>query len=124
MNKFASRNSREQFPSGYQWLVKRGLVGFAPNTQLQPWYFLEADNIFDAAQKWSDGVLSDRPLMVFAKRQDNDDLACFYYKSRETPKVAIIEGWIGNNYDVVAIYDSFWEWLKAIIDDIQEWAEL
>src|SRR5688572_21146011 len=63
-------------PVGYWWLIERGLVGLGPFTQLQPWYFLDKGNAFWVSDRWPIGAAQSK-LFAFARRQDNDDLACF-----------------------------------------------
>ncbi len=110
---------------GYRWVVERGLVGWAPFTELQPWYFLPEEEMFDATERWPIGP-SDAPLLVFARRQDCDDLACFRQGVGNTSEVVEVEGWSqgGNSYDIIRLFPTFWEWLKSVIDDIADWSAL
>jgi hypothetical protein len=63
-------------PRGYKWLLKRGLVGYYDSSALEPWYYLEHDEVFNVADEWPWGPCEDR-LVAFARRQDCDDIACF-----------------------------------------------
>lgn len=109
-------------PKGYTWLLERGLVSYEPFGSLQPWHYLDAASAFDASQRWPNGPVRDR-LIAFAKRQDTDDLACFRVREREVLGVALIHGWTPEGYALVTQYDSFWTWLKAVVDDVAAWAE-
>ena len=73
---------------------------------------------FKVDEKWKDSK-SVGPLIAFARRHDNDDIACFM-PSDGTVKVVLIHGWTPTGYDVVATYDRFWDWIKSAIDDIAE----
>jgi hypothetical protein len=108
------------FPVGYRWLIQRGLVGFDAFTQLQPWYFISLEQCFWATERWP-GVIDAR-LFVFARRQDNDDLACFSVDERGVAnQVFLIQGWTNSGFEIIREFPDFWTWLKGVIDDISEW---
>ena len=109
-------------PIGYQWLIDKGLVGFDAFTQLQPWYYIKQEEFFWANERWKD-VTNER-LLVFARRQDCDDFACFIVgKNNAIEGVALIHGWTEAGFDVVQQFSDFWEWLKQVIQDISEVAK-
>lgn len=115
---------RDRCPE-YFWVVERGLVGWEPFTQLQPWFFIRDDKMFDATEVWPSGR-EESPLIAFARRQDCDDIACFDFTAGNNLKVVLIEGWSGggNAYNVIGEYPTFWEWLKSAIDDVADWSAL
>jgi hypothetical protein len=108
-------------PSEYQWLIKRGLVGFEPFTQLQPWYYIPLEQCFWATDKWPN--VSTKRLFVFARRQDNDDFACLAFdEKQEVKSVLLIHGWTASGFDIIQEYLTFWHWMQQVIQDISEWA--
>jgi len=108
------------YPAEYNWLVERGIAGFAPFTQLQPWYFTPKDQSFWATKHWPSS--GNRKLFVFARRQDNDDLACFALNTDgRIEGILIIQGWVDNGFEILREFSSFWEWFKFVIDDIADW---
>ena len=110
-------------PVGYQWLIDRGLVGFEPFTQLQPWHFMPIEQCFWATGRWP-GV-STTPLFVFARRQDNDDLACVSFDENGIANgVVQIQGWTESGFNVVQEFPDFWSWVQRVIQDVAEWAAL
>jgi hypothetical protein len=115
-------NLNFEVPSGYKWLIDRGLVGFAANSSLQPWHYLPSRHVFDLKERWPSGSANTR-LVAFAKRQDCDDLACFEVIGPRAERVIVVHGWTADGYQVDRMYQTFWEWLKAVIDDIAEWIE-
>ena len=108
---------------GYHWLIARGLVGWAAFTALQPWHYLPEEEMFYATERWPSGP-SEAPLLVFARRQDCDDLACFREAAGHAAEVVTIEGWSAGSYDIVESFPTFWEWLKSVVDDIADWSAL
>lgn len=108
------------YPAEYTWLVERKIAGFGPFTQLQPWYFTPEDQSFWATEHWKTG--GKRNLYVFARRQDNDELACFAFNDDDKlDKILIIQGWMGNEFEVLKEFSSFWDWFKYLVDDIADW---
>jgi hypothetical protein len=111
-------------PSGYRWLVRRGLVGFEPHSPLQPWYFLPKGEAFSATERWPNASKYEA-LFAFARRQDCDDLACFSPSDGEAQtSVIVVHGWTPEGYEVIATHASIWDWLRSVVRDIEEWAEL
>lgn len=111
------------FPVGYRWLKQRELVGYDTFTQLQPWFFIREDQCFWANEHWPN--VYDGKLFVFARRQDNDELACFGVDERGmATQVFIIQGWTAEGFEVLQEFPDFWEWLKVVVDDIAEWVAM
>lgn len=111
-------------PAGYRWLIDRGLAGFEPNSALQPWYILPHEQVFSVSERWPRTGEASR-LYAFARRQDCDDLACFAVNEDILqPTIVIVHGWTPEGYEVVARYDSIWEWLVSVVRDIEEWVAL
>lgn len=110
------------FPKGYSWLQKQQLIGFKEFSQLQPWYYIPQEQFFWATEKWM-GITEDN-LLVFARRQDNDDLACFKVLENGTiTEILLIHGWTSSGFEIIKSFSSFWEWLHSVIDDVEECVE-
>jgi hypothetical protein len=107
--------SIKDLPSEYQWIVQRGILGDKPFSQMNPWYLVQEVDIYEIGQE-QDG----NRLIVFARRQDCDDLACYLLKDGQAKEVLLIEGWTSNGYDVLQRYENIWDWLKSVIEDIQD----
>lgn len=102
----------------YQWLVSKQLVGWTPFTQLSPWYLLPEGQIFRADERWPKHS-EDRPLIVFARRDDNDDCACICPFDGDAYQVVLIEGWTagGRGYEVITQYQSLASWYQTALND-------
>lgn len=111
-----------QFPNAYSWLIENEIVGFTSFTQLQPWYFLKKEDMFWVHEKWPDSGLSN--LLVFARRQDNDDFSCFSIKDGSVTSVLLIHGWVKGGIEVLESYSDMWNWLHMVLDDIKEWVDI
>jgi hypothetical protein len=110
-------------PKGYSWLIDRNLVGFEANSALQPWHYLPSRHAFDLSERWPTGLGSMR-LFAFAKRQDCDDLACFEVHEHRVERVVVVHGWTAEGYQIDRTYSTFWDWLKAVVDDLEEWVDV
>jgi hypothetical protein len=57
-----------------------------------------------------------RILIPFARRCDNDDIACFENGKKE--EVQIVHDYASKGYEQRAIYNTFWDWFKFAIDEM------
>ncbi|WP_127102300.1 MULTISPECIES: hypothetical protein [unclassified Asaia] len=109
------------FPRGYHWFREKGLAGYEPFSQLEPWYFLSDEQIFSIDERWPKNS-EFKNIIAFARRQDNDDIACFFNYENETQKrVLIIHGWTDGGYDICNQYDDYWGWIKTVLEDVRLW---
>lgn len=109
---------RFSLPKGYIIIHKLGL------TNLQPWYFL---NHQEAIEKYI-GLSTRYPsniLLPFARRQDNDDVACFVVTNEKTSleKILIIHDYASLGSEVDGEYDSFWEWFRIAVTELIEFQQ-
>ena len=101
----------------YKWIIEHNMVGFEPFTQFQPWYLLPQKVCFWVNKKWSNSI--SMGLLAFARRQDNDDFACFNIENGVVKNVYIIHGWTDNGYDIVNSGIDIWDWLHLALNDIK-----
>lgn len=57
-----------------------------------------------------------RKLIPFARRYDNDDIACF--EVGKESRVEIIHDFASQGYEQRGEYDTFWDWMKAAIEEL------
>lgn len=107
-------------PDAYTIARERKLFGYQnQDSALDPWFYMDADNVFDACKKWpSVSNKKSVKLIVFARRFDNDDMACFEVSDDTTKQIVVVHGWTPSGYDVVNEFSSFWHWVKSVIDDV------
>jgi hypothetical protein len=117
-------------PSGYDELLRRDLIGFTAETShLKPWHYVAAGQAFDALVTWprrndTNRALDGR-LVAFARRVDDDELACLHVLGDHVRSIVCIEGWQarGHEFHVLGTYPAFWGWVKHVIDDVAAWSE-
>ena len=110
--KFLAETSFE-FPEGYNDVVTLGL------TNIKPWYFISREEIPSAFIDVN-AMYSAQTVVPFARRQDNDDYACFLIKEGEYfvdfGQVVIIHLWADPGYERRNEYVDFWAWFRDAIE--------
>jgi hypothetical protein len=106
------RNIGFYYPKEFLKIIDRGLVDF------EPWVIIEGaylDNRLRIIRK----NYPDRKLIPFARRLDNDDLAC--WEINEKDKVYIIHDFASIGWENKMVYENFWSWFKSAINDMIEY---
>lgn len=103
----------ERFCYPHQFLrtVELGLV------DLEPWQILHGD-LLRARQAGLRTRYPVRTLVSFARRQDNDDVACF---DVDRGKVVIVHDFAAPGWEQRAEFDDFYGWLRHAVDDFVEY---
>lgn len=99
------------YPNEFIEIINRGLLDF------EPWVIMDGDYL----QKRFDGLKKrypDKNLIPFARRLDNDDLACWERNRGE--KVIVIHDFASQGWEVKSEFNNFWEWFKQTINDMIE----
>lgn len=109
-------------PLGYEWLREVCAMRYYPFSPLQPWYYTSRRESSEFETRWEND--ESVRLVVFASRQDTEDRACFVVKEGEVIGIAEVHLTEPGRFEITAIHRTFWDWLKAIIDDIALFAEV
>jgi len=56
-----------------------------------------------------------RDLFPFALRTDSDDVAC--WERGNLDRVIIVHDFADPGWEQVAVFETFWEWLRSAIED-------
>lgn len=92
-----------------QKLIELGL------TDLELWWIMEPP----FAQRYAEGLAKrypERELMPFAKRNDNDDIACF--EASRPGKVEVIHDFASPGFEQRAEYDDLWAWFLTAVQEM------
>lgn len=85
--------------------------------QLDPWWLFGRDYALERLA----GLrlrYPNRELVPFARNLSNDDVAC--WERGRLDKVQIIHDRESSPFEQGAVYDTFWDWFRAAIDDFIE----
>lgn len=99
------------YPRQFNRLIERGL------TDLEPWYFLEGkllrDTMVGLAERYPD-----RKLVPFARRQDNDDVACWQVGA--SGEVFVIHDFASPGWEQRGQFAGFYDWVRRAVEDFIE----
>lgn len=87
-------------------MVAQGLLDF------DPWIVLQGERLrirFRGVKERYPG----RDLVPFARREDNDDVACW---EKGKAGVVIIHDFASPGYEFKQEMDSFWDWLRSALE--------
>ncbi|MFC9772569.1 MULTISPECIES: hypothetical protein [unclassified Pseudarthrobacter] len=98
------------YPRGLLRLVELQLF------ELEPWWILTGDHLRALRAGLRKRYVT-RHLVLFAKRQDNDDCVCF---DLDTGKIALVHDWASPGWEARGEFDDFNAWLHSAIDDLIE----
>jgi hypothetical protein len=99
-----------RYPHAFLRTVELGLVN------LEPWWVLHGD-LLRARQAGVRTRYPTRTLVPFARRQDNDDVACF---DVDTGTVVIVHDFADPGWEQRAAFNDFYGWLRHAIDEFVE----
>lgn len=67
----------------------------------------------------------DKNLFIFARRQDNDELAGFNLNHvNQVENIYLLNGWTSVGVEVLQVLPDFWSWLHLVVDDIKQWVKI
>ena len=98
-----------EYPDEINILIEQNLLDF------DPWIILTKDRLksrFVGVQQ----RYPNRDLVPFARREDNDDIAC-WEKGKE---VVIIHDFASKGYEGGKDSTPFWNWLRQAVEDMIE----
>jgi len=98
-----------QYPSSYLRAVNQNLV------DLTPWYLMDAGKVLERMAGLKRRY-PDRDLFPFARRDDNDDVACFERNGNES--VVLIHDFASPGFEQRHVFPTFWEWFKYAVDEM------
>ena len=98
-----------KFPSSYLKAIELNLVDY------EYWYLMDEKQIrtrYEGLKK----RFPNRRLIPFARRDNNDDIACF--EIGEGEKVFIVHDFASEGYERRQEFDDFWSWFISAIKEL------
>ncbi|MDQ0458445.1 hypothetical protein [Rhizobium paknamense] len=100
-----------EIPVSFKKIIELNIFDF------EPWYILQGDMLADEVA----GLVErypDRELYPFAKRDDNDDVAC--WQNGFGRRVLIIHDYAKPGWELKREFPSFIEWFEAALSEMIE----
>jgi len=97
------------YPESLLKVLRLNLVDF------ELWYIMKSNDIQQRI-KGMQVRYPNRILIPFARRGDNDDVACFELNKGE--EVQIIHDFASSGYEQRNTYKSFWDWFRYAIEEM------
>lgn len=99
------------YPQQFMHIIELGLI------DLSPWYLLEGKSLRDTIEGLSQRY-PERNLIPFARRQDNDDIACWQASSKN--EVFIVHDFASPGWELHSQFTGFYDWFRFAIEDLIE----
>lgn len=109
--------SEGEVPSGFTYPRQFKHILELGMTDLDPWYVIEGQSLRDTMKGLTERY-PERRLVPFARRQDNDDVACWSVGTND--EVLIIHDFASAGWEQRDRFPSFYEWLRRAIEDLIE----
>ncbi|WP_406079284.1 hypothetical protein [Micromonospora sp. NBC_00858] len=100
------------YPQEFIRVVELGL------TDLEPWFILDDDDLYDR-HRGLRGRYPNRVLVPFARRIDNDDVAC--WDADRGGRVVIVHDFASPGWEHHADVGGFYDWLRQAVEDLIEY---
>ena len=100
------------YPQEFLRIVDQNLLDF------DPWIILQGERLRTRFQGMKERFPS-RELVPFARREDNDDVAC--WEKGNSERVVIIHDFSSSGYEQKESFSSFWNWFRNIIEEMIEY---
>jgi hypothetical protein len=98
-------------PGPYLRVLDQDLV------DLTPWHLMTRDQVLRRVEGLQQRYVG-KARFPFARRQDNDDIAC--WDAERPGMVVVIHDFASAGSEERKTYASFWDWFRAAIDDLIE----
>lgn len=99
------------YPDSFLKAVELNLLDF------DLWYIMDEERVLNRLKGLKERY-PNRELIPFARRDDNDDIACFEVGKGE--KVHVIHDFASEGYEQRKEYSDFWAWLDDAVSEMIE----
>ncbi|MFD6141190.1 hypothetical protein [Promicromonospora sp. NPDC060271] len=110
--------SIDDLPTGFDYPPEFIRVVELGITDLEPWLILEGDQLHSRYQGLR-GRYPTRILVPFARRIDNDDVAC--WDLGRAGSVVVIHDFASAGWEQQAELGGFYDWLRQAVEDLIEY---
>lgn len=100
-----------KYPEAFEKIVDLNLI------DLDLWYLMSNEQVLTRIEGLKKRYPT-RKLIPFARRDDNDDIACFEVDKED--KVQIIHDFASEGFEQRFEYNNLWDWFKEAIEEMIE----
>lgn len=111
MKKYGVSLDIYKYPEAFNKIIELNLVDF------DIWYLIEEGQATRRYQALKERF-PNRKLIPFARRDDNDDIACF--EIEKGGKVELIHDFTTEGFEQKREFEDLWEWIKFAVDEMIE----
>lgn len=104
-----------EYPAAFLRLLNRGVV------HLEPWFVLEGKLLRDRYRGLRERYPT-KVLVPFARREDNDDVAC--WDPGRPNCIVVVHDFSSPGSEEREMFDSFYDWLRRALEDMIEFDSL
>ena len=97
-----------EYPDGLRRVAQQGLAN------LTPWHLMDRETAKQRLQGLRGRYKA--KYVPFARRQDNDDIACI--DPARPGHVILVHDFASEGHERRRDFDSFWEWFRAAVEDM------
>jgi hypothetical protein len=101
-----------EYPQSFMKAIELNLVDF------DLWYMMDEGQVLRRIEGLKQRY-PNRKLIPFARRDDNDDIACFEIGKGE--KVQIVHDFASEGYEQRKEFEDFWQWLEEAVHEMIEY---
>lgn len=113
----------EVLPEGFRYPDSYRKFSGSVLHNIEPWGGF--DTMLEHRYVWINKRYPERTLVPFARRYDNDDVACFDGADTSgDPKVIIIHDWASPGWENRGEFKNFLAWLEFAKEEAEEWKSL
>ncbi|EIC30813.1 hypothetical protein [Methylomicrobium album] len=109
--------TEKEWPHGFRYPRQFNRIVELRLIELEPWYFLKGQPLREAMAGLTERYPA-RQLVPFARRQDNDDVACWDVGKGD--EVFVIHDFASPGWEQRAQFASFYDWLRRAVEDFIE----
>ena len=100
-----------EYPKPFKRVVRLELV------DLEPWYIMNGARV-EALMQGLKTRYPTRDLVPFARRGDNDDVACWERGKGEA--VVLIHNYASPGHEDRGVFPTFWDWFRSAVEEMIE----
>jgi len=113
------KTNNASLPDGYSRVLQRDM------SHIDPWRFIEDVDELNAIYDTMRELYTDSIYLPFARRLDNDDVACVIIENNRASRgrIGIVHLYASDGYELDQIFDTFWDWFRTAVNDMVDLLE-